>query len=158
MTRKNVLYGILLVAFGLAFAFYGGRTQKLVCYRTESNRADCRIESDFLGIVMGEIEIHDIRSAILQESGEYSQVLLVSSSGNIPLSNLSTADWADKQATVDQINDFIANPRHPGLLVWFLEGYYFLIGGGIGVFGGFAWMFGIKLNDIKLKRYRMRNN
>ncbi len=153
MRMSLVLFVGPFVLAGIVVLFFFGRSSTMVCERTESNRIDCQIATEILGVGLKQEKIRQLQSANVEVSkGEGSvytgrvnvsavdtyRVMLVGNSGNVPLTDSYYSDQTGMQTTAGLINAFIGNRSHPRFELRETSTIALLIGGvlivaGVGV-------------------------
>jgi hypothetical protein len=108
----RIIVGFGFMVAGLYLAIIGVQTKTVICHRIAPDQIDCQIKSDFLGIGLWEVEIHQLQSAGVEGDTTY-RVVLVTKSGDFPLTSYKSSGRRSKQKMADRINAFIANPSQP---------------------------------------------
>ena len=108
---SSLLLAVILTVIGLLMFFMAGRATTLNCSRKDAD-TKCLLTSNILNrYFQKEMSIPNLQSAYVEEdcSDDCSyRVILVTSSGEQPLTNTSDSDQTDKQHITDQINTFLS--------------------------------------------------
>jgi hypothetical protein len=111
--------GLLIAIFGLFFVimsgamFYGfGQTTDLLCNRNLSGSMQCRLARSLLGISLSDSPLEALQSAYVAQSRDSDgdvtyRVMLVTGSGEVPLTSYTSSGYRKKASAADQINEFI---------------------------------------------------
>ena len=147
--QKDVLFirvaGGIFVALGLLF-MSSGRLTTLTCNRVKSNQGDCQlISSGLLGSKVKKTQLSELHGAKIIDSpmdDDASRVVLVTRSGEVPLTSSTSGNETKVTNTASDINAFIQQVEKPSLKIQHDErGIYFPVGASILAFGLFTLMF-----------------
>ncbi|UCE53383.1 MAG: hypothetical protein JSV31_29765, partial [Desulfobacterales bacterium] len=133
----RILFGFAFMAAGLTAAILSVQTNTVICHRIAPDQIDCQLKSDFLGVGIREVEIHQLQSARVEGDSDTYRVVLVTKSGNFPLTRSKGSGRGSKQKKVDRINAFIANPSQPSFKLQQMESWLGLLIGCIFFLLGF---------------------
>jgi hypothetical protein len=112
----GLLFAGLFLGMSLMFSFFTGNRVYLECIRENAGPVDCLIQTRWFGLVLvNEILAENVQSATLDvfcDDGDCSyRVLLVTASGDIPLTEFFNANQAPKESAIQAIERFLADPQ-----------------------------------------------
>lgn len=113
---SGLLFACLFLGMGLMFSFFTGNRIHLECIRENEGLVNCRIISRWYGLgILNEIQAENVRSATLDvfcDDGDCSyRVLLATARAIIPLTEYFSANRGPKEAAIQAIEGFLADPQ-----------------------------------------------
>jgi hypothetical protein len=115
--------GVLLLLSLPLWVYFLGRTTTLTCERPSAGgSARCTLNRTVLGLSLDERAIEALNGAYVSDTRDSDgdvtyQVILRSGRSEIPLTNYRSSGYRKKQATVNEINDFVEDTTIPTLMV-----------------------------------------
>jgi hypothetical protein len=136
---------VVFVGVGLLVLFFLGQNDTLRCTRTGGTQVHCTLTTTWMNISrLKEVTFSSLISANTEENcdedGCTYRVMLVTSSGGLPLTNVYSSGYESKQKMVDQINSYLRTSDQRSLEIesssglWIvLPVFFILVGIGLGV-------------------------
>lgn len=127
-----LLMGLVFVGAGVCSGFFVGQTHRLECARVESNRVNCMVQRELLGMPVGSREIGHVEEAWVDvsrdsEDGDTYRVMLRGPAGDAPFKSFYSSSRNGNEATAGEINGFLADPSQPSLVIEQTERWAFLL-------------------------------
>ena len=109
---KFFVFGLVFTGFGLGFLLIGAYRTDLTCARVDYDQVNCTIQSSWLGYFPQPPRTAlDVTEAYVQETcdsdGCTYRVEFATPSEYVPLNNVYSSGYSDKDATANAINNFI---------------------------------------------------
>lgn len=107
-----LVFGLAFTGFGFVFLLLGAYRSDLSCAHDELGQVNCSIQSSWLGYFPQPIRSAlDVKEATVYEScdsdGCTYRVEFQTASGSVPLNNVYSSGYSDKEAIANEVNSFI---------------------------------------------------
>jgi hypothetical protein len=135
---------VIFVGVGLLVLYLVGQTATLKCIRAGETQSQCTLTTTWMKLSrLKEVTFSPLVSATTEEScdddGCTYRVLLLSSTGSLPLTSVYSSGYESKQKIADQINAYVQNTDQKSLEIetnsgfWIIAPFVFIV---IGIFFG----------------------
>jgi len=120
--RKGYLFGLIAVVIIGALLYFMGQVTTLTRHRAERDRVDCRIQSNWLGLLpLRERSVRGVQGAQVAENCDQDgctyRVELRTGGGIVPLTPHYSSGSVVKESVARRVNDFVRDPTAASLQV-----------------------------------------
>lgn len=154
-----ILFGLVFVLLGLGLGYILGQRYALTCTRPEPAYVDCQLDRTLLGYPVGSRSLPRVSRAYLDVSessdGDTYRVVLVTASGEVPLTGYYSSERAPQWEAVRELEAFLASSEDASVTVYSATGRLGFLFAAIFALSGVAALFvGLQTTTLTLDRLR----
>lgn len=121
-----IIFGIFLILYSTYFFLYSGKNITLECFRTAGTNSECKLTEQNLisktikPILLASITGARVDSKMVKTKGKTvteSQIILITKTGELPLSSIYSRDTQLIQNNLAKINVFLTYPEQASIII-----------------------------------------